>query len=85
MICVWGCGCGCVVSGGLIRLVVHDHMFAGLACVERRGGNEVVVKTDGRGRSSDSITLRRAFGGDIVKTGNLIRTVLGEMRHFDRA
>jgi hypothetical protein len=50
------------VPDGLIRTFDRDLVSAGLARVEQRGGEEVVVKTDDRGRTIDIQALRHTFG-----------------------
>ncbi|MBX3367215.1 MAG: tyrosine-type recombinase/integrase [Phycisphaeraceae bacterium] len=71
------------VPGGLIRIFDRDLVFAGLARVERRGGKEVVIKTDERGRTIDIHALRQTFGTHLSKAGVPLRTAQAAMRHSD--
>ncbi|MFN0131471.1 MAG: hypothetical protein ACKVW3_02905 [Phycisphaerales bacterium] len=67
------------VPDGLIRNFDHDLVFAGLARVEKRGGKEIVLKTDDRGRTIDVHALRHAP----LKAGVPLRTAQAAMRHSD--
>ncbi|MBL8761533.1 MAG: site-specific integrase [Phycisphaerae bacterium] len=71
------------VPGGLIRIFDRDLVFAGLARVENRGGKEVVIKTDDRGRTIDVHALRHTFGTHLSKAGVPLRTAQAAMRHSD--
>lgn len=71
------------VPDGLIRIFDRDLVFAGLARVEKRGGKEVVVKTDDRGRTIDVHALRHTFGTHLSKAGVPLRTAQAAMRHSD--
>jgi integrase len=71
------------VPDGLIRIFDRDLVFAGLARVENRGGKEVVVKTDDRGRTIDIHALRHTFGTHLSKAGVPLRTAQAAMRHSD--
>jgi len=71
------------VPEGLIRIFDRDLVFAGLARVENRGGKEVVVKTDDRGRTIDIHALRHTFGTHLSKAGVPLRTAQAAMRHSD--
>ncbi|MCE7973491.1 MAG: site-specific integrase [Leptolyngbya sp. PLA1] len=71
------------VPDGLIRIFDRDLVFAGLARVEQRGGKEVVVKTDDRGRTIDIHALRHTFGTHLSKAGVPLRTAQAAMRHSD--
>lgn len=71
------------VPGGLIRIFDRDLVFAGLARVERRGGKEVIVMTDDRGRTIDVHALRHTFGTHLSKAGVPLRTAQAAMRHSD--
>lgn len=71
------------IPGGLIRIVDRDLVFAGLARIEKRGGKEVVVKTDDRGRTIDINALRHTFGTLLSKAGVPLRTAQAAMRHSD--
>ncbi len=71
------------VPDGLIRIFDRDLVFAGLARVEKRGGKEVVVKTDERGRTIDVHALRHTFGTHLSKAGFPLRTAQAGMRHSD--
>ena len=51
--------------------------------VEERGGKEVVVKTDDRGRTIDIYALRHTFGTHLSKAGVPLRTAQAAMRHSD--
>lgn len=68
---------------GLIRIFDRDLVFAGLARVEKRGGKEVVVKTDDRGRTIDVHALWHTFGTHLSKAGVPLRTAQAAMRHSD--
>lgn len=68
---------------GLIRIFDRDLVFAGLARVENRGGKEVVVKTDDRGRTIDIHALRHTFGTHLSKAGVPLRTAQAALRHSD--
>lgn len=52
----------------------HEHV---------RDGNEVVVKTDDRGRTIDIHALRHTFGTHLSKAGVPLRTAQAAMRHSD--
>lgn len=71
------------VPDGLIRIFDRDLVFAGLARVENRGGKEVVIKTDDRGRTIDVHALRHTFGTHLSKAGVPLRTAQAAMRHSD--
>lgn len=71
------------VPEGLIRIFDRDLVFAGLARVEERGGREVTVKTDDRGRTIDIHALRHTFGTHLSKAGVPLRTAQAAMRHSD--
>lgn len=71
------------VPEGLVRMFDRDLVFAGLARVEKRGGKEVVVKTDDRGRTIDIHALRHTFGTHLSKAGVPLRTAQAAMRHSD--
>lgn len=71
------------VPDGLIRIFDRDLVFAGLARIEKRGGKEVVVKTDDRGRTIDIHALRHTFGTHLSKAGVPLRTAQAAMRHSD--
>lgn len=71
------------VPDGLIRIFDRDLVFAGLARIEKRGGKEVVVKTDDRGRTIDVHALRHTFGTHLSKAGVPLRTAQAAMRHSD--
>ena len=71
------------VPDGLIRIFDRDLVFAGLARVESRGGKEVVIKTDDRGRTIDIHALRHTFGTHLSKAGVPLRTAQAAMRHSD--
>ncbi len=71
------------VPEGLIRIFDRDLVFAGLARIEKRGGKEVVVKTDERGRTIDVHALRHTFGTHLSKAGVPLRTAQAAMRHSD--
>ena len=71
------------VPDGLIRIFDRDLVFAGLARVEKRGGKEVVIKTDDRGRTIDVHALRHTFGTHLSKAGVPLRTAQAAMRHSD--
>ncbi len=71
------------VPDGLIRIFDRDLVFAGLARVETRGGKEVVVKADDRGRTIDIHALRHTFGTHLSKAGVPLRTAQAAMRHSD--
>jgi integrase len=71
------------VPGGPIRTLDRDLVFAGLARIENRGGKEVVIKTDDRGRTIDIHALRHAFGTHLSKAGVPLRTAQAAMRHSD--
>jgi integrase len=71
------------VPDGLIRIFDRDLVFAGLARVEKRGGKEVVIKTDERGRTIDVHALRHTFGTHLSKAGVPLRTAQAAMRHSD--
>jgi len=71
------------VPEGLIRIFDRDLVFAGLARIEKRGGKEVVVKTDDRGRTIDIHALRHTFGTHLSKAGVPLRTAQAAMRHSD--
>ena len=71
------------VPDALIRIFDRDLVFAGLARVEKRGGKEVVVKTDERGRTIDVHALRHTFGTHLSKAGVPLRTAQAAMRHSD--
>jgi len=71
------------VPGGLIRIFDRDLVFAGLSRVEKRGGKEVVIKTDDRGRTIDVHALRHTFGTHLSKAGVPLRTAEAAMRHSD--
>jgi integrase len=62
------------VPDGLIRIFDRDLVFAGLARIEKRGGNQVGVKTDDRGRTIDIHALRHTFGTHMSKAGVPLRT-----------
>jgi hypothetical protein len=57
------------VPGRLLRFLDRDQVFAGLARVEPRSGNEVVVKPDDRGRTIDIHALRHTFWTHPSKAG----------------
>lgn len=71
------------VPDGLIRIFDRDLVFAGLARLEKRGGKEVVVKTDDRGRTIDIHALRHTFGTHLSRAGVPLRTAQAAMRHSD--
>ncbi len=71
------------VPEGLIRIFDRDLVFAGLARVENRGGKDVVIKTDDRGRTIDIHALRHTFGTHLSKAGVPLRTAQAAMRHSD--
>jgi len=71
------------VPDALIRIFDRDLVFAGLARIEKRGGKEVVVKTDERGRTIDVHALRHTFGTHLSKAGVPLRTAQAAMRHSD--
>jgi integrase len=71
------------VPDGLIRIFDRDLVFAGLARVEKRGGKEIVIKTDDRGRTIDVHALRHTFGTHLSKAGVPLRTAQAAMRHSD--
>ena len=71
------------VPDGLIRIFDRDLVFAGLARIEKRGGKEVVVKIDDRGRTIDIHALRHTFGTHLSKAGVPLRTAQAAMRHSD--
>ena len=71
------------VPDGLIRIFDRDLVFAGLARIEKRGGKEIVVKTDDRGRTIDVHALRHTFGTHLSKAGVPLRTAQAAMRHSD--
>ena len=71
------------VPDGLIRSFDRDLVFAGLARIEKRGGKEIVVKTDDRGRTIDVHALRHTFGTHLSKAGVPLRTAQAAMRHSD--
>jgi integrase len=71
------------VPDGLIRIFDRDLVFAGLAPVETRGGKEVVIKTDDRGRTIDVHAMRHTFGTQLSKAGVPLRTAQAAMRHSD--
>ncbi len=70
-------------ADGLIRIFDRDLVFAGLARIETRGGKEVVIKTDDRGRTIDVHALRHTFGTHLSKAGVPLRTAQAAMRHSD--
>ena len=57
--------------------------FAGLTRVVNRGGREVAVKTDDRGRTIEIHALRHTFGTHLSKAGVPLRTAQAAMRHSD--
>lgn len=71
------------VPDGLIRIVDCDLVFAGLARIEEQGGEEVVAKTDDRGRTIDIHALGHTFGTHLSKAGVPLRTAQAAMRHSD--
>lgn len=71
------------VPDGLIRIFDRDLVFAGLARIEKRGGKEIVIKTDDRGRTIDVHALRHTFGTHLSKAGVPLRTAQAAMRHSD--
>jgi integrase len=71
------------VPDGLIRIFDRDLAFAGLARIEKRGGKEVVIKTDDRGHTIDGYAPRHTFGTHLSKAGALLRTAQAAMRHSD--
>ncbi|MBL9033101.1 MAG: tyrosine-type recombinase/integrase [Phycisphaerae bacterium] len=71
------------VPDGLIRIFDRDLVFAGLARIEKRGGKDVVVKTDDRGRTIDIHALRHTFATHLSKAGVPLRTARAAMRHSD--
>lgn len=71
------------VPKGLIRIFDRDLVFAGIATMEKRGGKEIVSKTDERGRTVDIHALRHTFGTHLCRAGDLLRTAQAAMRHSD--
>ncbi len=71
------------VPSGLIRIFDRDLVFAGIARIEKRGGKEVVIKTDDRGRTIDIHALRHTFGTHLSRAGVPLRTAQAAMRHSD--
>lgn len=71
------------VPAGLIRIFDRDLVFAGIARIEKRGGKEVVIKTDERGRTIDIHALRHTFGTLLCRAGVPLRTAQAAMRHSD--
>ena len=71
------------VPSGLIRIFDRDLVFAGLARIELRGGKEVIIKTDDRGRTLDIHALRHTFGTHLCAAGVPLRTAQAAMRHSD--
>jgi len=71
------------VPVGLIRIFNRDLAFAGIATLEKRGGKEVVSKTDERGRTVDIHALRHTFGTHLCRAGVPLRTAQAAMRHSD--
>lgn len=78
--CLFECLCG---ECECISTFIHNDIFAGLARVEQRGGKDVVVKTDDRGRTIDVHALRHTFGTHLSKVGVSLRTAQAAMRHSD--
>ncbi|MFN7021692.1 MAG: tyrosine-type recombinase/integrase [Phycisphaerales bacterium] len=66
-----------------IRIFDCDMVFAGLARIEKRGGKDIVIKTDDRGRTIDVHALRHTFGTHLSKAGVPLRTAQAAMRHSD--
>jgi len=71
------------VPSGLIRIFNRDLVFAGIATMEKRGGKEIVSKTDDRGRTVDIHALRHTFGTHLCRAGVPLRTAQAAMRHSD--
>jgi integrase len=71
------------IPTGLIRIFDRDLVFAGIARIEKRGGKQVVIKTDDRGRTIDIHALRHTFGTHLSRAGVPLRTAQAAMRHSD--
>ena len=71
------------VPAGLIRIFNRDLVFTGIATMEKRGGKEIVSKTDERGRTIDIHALRHIFGTHLCRAGVPRRTARAAMRHSD--
>lgn len=71
------------VPDKLSRIFNRDLVFAGLARVVRRGGREVVMKTDDRGCTVDVHALRHTFCTHLAMGGVSQRIVQDAMRHSD--
>jgi len=71
------------VPKGLIRIFNRDLVFAGIASMEKRGGKEIVSKTDERGRTVDIHALRHTFGTHLCRAGVPLRTAQAAMRQSD--
>jgi integrase len=54
-----------------------------MARIEKRGGEDVVPRTDDRGRTIDIRALRHTFGTHLSKAGVPLRTAQAAMRHSD--
>lgn len=73
----------CGGAGGLIRIFNRDLVSAGMARIEKRGGEDVVPRTDDCGRTIDVHALRHTFGTHLSKAGVPLRTAQAAMRHSD--
>lgn len=54
-----------------------------MARIEKRGGKEIVIKIDNRGRTIDVHALRHTFGTHLSKAGVPLRTAQAAMHHSD--